>query len=195
MKKRLFILSDIYLFFYFITSYLKHNLKGVRVTPSCKIDYKALLAPSSSFFGYTNITENVIIGKHTYATDATIQNAVIGNFCSIAPGVKIGLNEHPLNEVLLHPSGYDSATFNKTIAQTIIGNDVWLCANAVILTGVKIGDGSVIAAGAVVTSDVPPFSICGGVPAKIIGKRNQHPLFDELVQKGDLAEIKKRWIN
>ena len=63
------------------------------------------------------------------------------------------------------------------------------------LTGVKIGDGSVIAAGAVVTSDVPPFSICGGVPAKTIGKRNQHPLFDQLVQKGDLAEIKKRWIN
>ena len=60
-----------------------------------------------------------------------------------------------------------------TKAATIIGNDVWVGANASIMSGVRIGDGSVIAAGAVVTKDVEPFSVVGGVPAKFIRSRNQ----------------------
>lgn len=55
-----------------------------------------------------------------------------------------------------------------------IGNDVWVGSNAVILQGVEVGDGAIVAAGAVVTNNVPAFTVVGGVPAKILGKR-----FDE----------------
>ena len=162
-------------------TYSLFNIKGVRVQPSCIVDLRAELAEGSAFFGSTRITKDVQIGRYTYATDAIIQNAVIGSFCSIAPGVKIGLNNHPLDRILTHPLGYDNITFDKNLPQITIGNDVWVGANDVILNGVSIGDGAVIAAGAVVNKNVNPFSIVGGIPAVVIGTRNKHSQFDHLI--------------
>lgn len=65
----------------------------------------------------------------------------------------------------------DSRTFEGEHLPIIIGDYVWVGVNATILKGVKIGDGAVVAAGAVVVEDVPPYTIVGGVPAKIIGQR------------------------
>lgn len=67
-------------------------------------------------------------------------------------------------------------------APIIIGNDVWICANVVILPGVTIGDGAIVAAGAVVTKDVPPYAIVGGVPAKIIKYRFSEDVINELIK-------------
>lgn len=64
----------------------------------------------------------------------------------------------------------------------IIGNDVWIGANAIILQGVTIGDGAIIAAGAVVTKDVPPYAIVGGVPAKVIKYRFSDEVILKLLQ-------------
>ena len=108
---------------------------------------------------------------------------VIGKFCSIACGAKflftsanhtqMSLSTYPFpiffEEWGLDVQNITSAWDNK--GDIIIGNDVWIGYEAVILSGVTIGDGAIIGARAVVTKDVPPYTIAGGVPAKRIRKR------------------------
>ncbi len=123
------------------------------------------------------------IGKHTYINkycliDRNTQS--IGNFCSIAYGVKTGLGNHPVQWVSSHPFAYDkkygfveqSRQFDgQTTGPCIIGNDVWIGANAIILAGVKVGDGAIIGANSLVNKDVEPYSIVAGSPAKLIRYR------------------------
>ena len=111
---------------------------------------------------------------------------IIGKFCSIACGAKFLFNSanHTLNSLSnytfpiffeewnLDKGDVTSAWDNK--GDIVIGNDVWIGYEAVIMAGVHIGDGAVIASRAVVTKDVPPYTIVGGTPAKEIRKR-----FDE----------------
>ncbi len=128
-------------------------------------------------------------------SNGRIECESIGRFCSIAHAVNIGLVGHPIG--FLSTSGlfgYDSsderlayinrrdvkcenilrnkyieAAYNKPLP--IIGNDVWIGFGATILNGVKVGDGAIVAARAVVTSDVPAYSLVGGVPARVIKMR------------------------
>ena len=114
----------------------------------------------------------------------------IGNFCSIASDVNIGLEEHTLQNISTSPiftevdnaTGYSWIKKNHFIPfkRTYIGNDVWIGFRASIKSGVKIGNGAVIATGAVVTKDVPPYAIVGGVPAKIIRYRFSEEIINEL---------------
>lgn len=98
----------------------------------------------------------------------------IGAFCSISAYVQIFLGgEHRLDWVTTSPLSYmfetaDIQNYGQSKGDVIIGNDVWICANAVILPGVTIGDGAVIANGAIVTRDVEPYSVVAGNPAKNI---------------------------
>lgn len=110
---------------------------------------------------------------------------VIGKFCSIACGAKFIFNaaNHTLKGLTTYPfpiffeewglpsdvKDISSAWNNK--GDIIIGNDVWIGYEAVIMSGVTIGDGAVIGTRAVVTKDVPPYTIVGGVPAKAIRRR------------------------
>lgn len=108
---------------------------------------------------------------------------VIGKFCSIACGAKFLFNSanHTLTSLSTYPFPIFFEEWNldiKNVAQAwdnkgdiIIGNDVWIGYEAVIMAGVTIGDGAIVAARAVVTKDVPPYTIVGGTPAKVIRKR------------------------
>lgn len=117
---------------------------------------------------------------------------VIGKFCSIACGAKFLFNS--ANHTLLSLSTYPFPLFyeawehgmspaeawdNK--GDIVVGNDVWIGYEAVILAGVTIGDGAIVGTRAVVTKDVPPYTIVGGVPARPIRKRFSQEVIDGLL--------------
>lgn len=138
----------------------------------------------------TVIGVGVEINDHSYisAPGVVIENTSIGKFCSIALGVKIGLSSHNYNYVTTHPfilKGKHSTKNHESRGiktKTIIGNDVWIAADAIIFLGVKIGDGAVIASGSIVTKDVPSYTIVAGVPAKIIKKRFNDVTIENLME-------------
>ena len=117
---------------------------------------------------------------------------VMGKFCSVACGVKFLFNcaNHTLKSLSTYtfPLFYEEWELDKADVASawdnkgdiIIGNDVWIGYEAVILAGVRIGDGAIIAARAVVTKDVPPYTIVGGTPAKEIRKRFPAEVIEKL---------------
>jgi acetyltransferase-like isoleucine patch superfamily enzyme len=134
---------------------------------------------------------NVKIGNYSYiANNSHIINCSIGKYCSIGPFVKIGLGKHPVDRFSTSPIFYSinnplgiklvSRNTFKEFEEVSIGNDVWIGANSIILDGVKIGDGAIVAAGAVVTKDVPDYAIVGGVPARIIRFRFNENIIKQL---------------
>ena len=143
---------------------------------------------------------NIIVGDFTYIADSEFESHVthhyewngdkliIGKFCQIAAGVEFVMNgaNHQMNAVSTFPfytlEGWDmkppSASDMPLKGDTIVGNDVWIGQNSVILPGVHIGDGVIIGANSIVGSDVSPYTIVAGNPATQIRKRFD----DELIQ-------------
>ena len=80
-------------------------------------------------------------------------------------------------------------------ALTEIGEYAWICSRSIILPGVKVGEGAVVASGAVVTKDVPPYTIVGGVPAKVIGKRERKVISMAITLKMILRIYIKKYAN
>jgi maltose O-acetyltransferase len=143
---------------------------GVRADWSARISPYASIKGAISL-GSTVIGRGVVIGKGTYVASGTIYGAVIGSYCSIGPNVVIGPSEHEVNNWTTSPyeakdRGEDPETTDRALPVPRIEDGVWIGANAVILRGVHIGTRSVIAAGSIVTKDVPAHELWGGVPAK-----------------------------
>lgn len=159
--------------------YLKKHLK---------LEY--MVEVKNCTFGYYNTIykysrlKSSSFGDFTYvARDAQVHYTTVGKFCCIGPNVSTGMGAHPSSTfVSSHPLFYstrgqaggkvivDKNVFDE-YQETIIGNDVWIGANALIKYGVTIGNGAIIAAGAVVTKNVEAYTIVGGVPAKYIKHR------------------------
>ena len=147
---------------------------------------------------------NIIVGDFTYIADSNFEShvthlyewngdkLVIGKFCQIAAGVEFVMNgaNHQMNAVSTFPF-YTLEGWNMTPpaksdlphkGDTVIDNDVWIGQNAVILPGVHIASGAIIGANAVVGSDVPPYTIVAGNPAKPIRKRFDDELINLLLE-------------
>lgn len=120
-----------------------------------------------SFCCINNAVGDVIIGDNTrIGLHTTVIGPVeIGNNVNLAQGIVVTALNHNFTDCTKRIDEQGVST-----AKVTIGNDVWIGANATILPGVTIGNHSVVAAGAVVTKDVPPYSLVGGVPAKILKK-------------------------
>ena len=125
------------------------------------------------------------IGRGTYGMPKVMvfkgseAKAKIGRYCSIGPGVVlITGGNHPIEWVSTYPfraelgmEGAFADGMPSTKGDIVVGNDVWIGSGVTVMSGVRIGDGAVICADSIVTSDVPPYSLAGGVPAKFIKKR------------------------
>lgn len=116
------------------------------------------------------------LGEGTYDNNALVYrwtNAIlnIGKYCSISYGVKFIMDDggHTYNLISSYPFPSNRRDINHS--GIIVGNDVWIGMNAIILYGVTIGDGATIAAGAVVTKDVEPYTVVAGVPARKIKEK------------------------
>jgi acetyltransferase-like isoleucine patch superfamily enzyme len=172
----------------FVKQFLKQQIARIKCVDKLVFGYNARLGRNvifegKNYLGSMSVLSDSTIGRMTYiSSNCIVSNLKIGRYCSIAPGVKIGLGRHPLNEFYsTHPSfyrsnslcgpGYTERNLYIDLVPTVIGNDVWIGANAVILDGINIADGAVIAAGAVVTKNVEPYAVVGGVPAKLLKYR------------------------
>lgn len=166
---------------------------------------------TSCFLKNVVTSPNVIVGDYTYYDDATDPTGfeknnilfhypefgdklIIGKFCSIASGTKfiMGAANHRISSVTTYPFHVFGGLWEeKTPAHlsqlprkgdTVVGNDVWFGRESVILPGVKIGDGAIVAAYSVVTRDVPPYGVVGGNPARLLKKRFDDGLIQLLLR-------------
>lgn len=173
---------------FYWSSYFSHR---------CKFEGKAHIGHHSNFFGS--------IGYGTYIADNCFLSAEIGRFCSIGAGCKYINATHPYKSpfattspyfISTNPTTYygqhgyakkqmmDEFLFYDKELQLVnkIGSDVWTGLNVTLIGGVEIGDGAVVLTNAVVTKDIPPYAIVGGVPAKIIGYRYDQATIDFLLR-------------
>lgn len=147
---------------------------------------------------------NIVVGDFTYIADSEFESHVthhydfnndkliIGKFCQIASGVEFVMNgaNHQMNAVSTFPfytlEGWEQEppliSDMPIKGDTIIGNDVWIGQNATILAGVHIGDGAIIGANSVVASNVEPYTIVAGNPAKTIRKRFDNELINLMLK-------------
>ncbi|WP_071925386.1 Vat family streptogramin A O-acetyltransferase [Picosynechococcus sp. PCC 7117] len=154
--------------------------------------------PQICFIRNTVTNPNIIIGDYTYYDDPEDSEnfernvlyhfpfigdrLIIGKFCALARGVKFIMNggNHKIDGFSTYPfqifgNGWDKLALQPSDfpykGDTVIGNDVWIGYEAVMMPGVHVGDGAIIAAKSVVVNDVPPYTIVGGNPAKCIRQR------------------------
>lgn len=154
------------------------EIKSARVSKDAQMEFGVAVAHDVEIRG------NVSIGRWSYIEPYTfVNNAHLGSFCSVGRNVAIGGFQHPYSFLTTSPKVYRNILncfYDDSSHQVEIGNDVWIGEKAIILNGV-IGDGAIIAAGAVVTRDVSPYAIVAGVPAREIGKRFDEELIEELL--------------
>lgn len=142
-------------------------------------------------------TQMVTMGAFSYVLSRIHPSIRIGRYTSIAVGLRVMGNKHPLTRASTSPMFYKHGLLMKTyqadfgvkthfepfderIEGISIGNDVWIGENVTLAHGVTIGDGAVVAANAVVTKDVAPFTVVGGVPARRIKDRFSHAIIAQL---------------
>jgi len=123
---------------------------------------------------------------HDWQEGSTLR---IGAFCSIAEGVQIFLGGHhradwvttyPFPAMLEQARGIPGYAFSR--GDVVVGNDVWLCTGCVLLSGVTIGHGAIVAASAVVSRDVPPYAVVAGNPAQVVKWRFPEDMREQLLE-------------
>lgn len=165
--------------------------------------------PQVCFIKNTVSNPNIIIGDYTYYDDPEDSEnfernvlyhfpfvgdrLIIGKFCALARGVKFIMNgaNHQLDGFSTYPFGIFGNGWERVMppedespfkGDTVVGNDVWIGYEAVIMPGVQIGDGAIVAAKSVVVKDVPPYTIVGGNPAQPIRQRFEDAVVRSLLQ-------------
>ena len=157
------------------------------------------ISESCTFDGHNTILDDTRlvdthVGRYTcIGRRCSFTNISIGQFCSIGSDIIAGLEPHPLDGFISSypgfymrvPNGYPSFIHKQLFDDArpaVIGNDVWIGSRAMILAGVTVGDGSVVAANAVVTRDIEPYSIVAGIPARLMRKRFSDNQIDQLLK-------------
>lgn len=135
---------------------------------SKRLIYKNKINSLTNSISLNSNIYNSVIGKYNYfGPGVVINDTIIHNYCSIAPNVVIGGMEHDYSNFSTSTKLYS----NNKVKSTVIEDDVWIGANAVIRIGLIIGKGSIIGASAVVLNDIPPLSIVVGNPGRVLKNR------------------------
>lgn len=188
---------------FFFSSYFSHR---------CELEGMNYIGRHASFYGH--------LGYGTKIGDNTLLSANIGRFCAIGTNTMYINATHPIKEPFVTSCTYFYSlnTFNSPLNKTFateqmfeefryydkkneivnkIGNDVWIGPDVILIGGVEIGDGAVVLTRAVVTKDVPPYAIVGGVPARIMGYRYDEETIDFLLRTkwwvNDVSWFEKNW--
>jgi len=175
-------------FFVFVTPFSDINVgENVKIGHMVYFEGKITLQDFSHVGPYCNLRGKIEIGMGTVLTEKITISALepfyIGNYCAVAPEVSIITTDHDYRYLsiqlkLQKKIGVRPKRKSKGVVK--VGNDVWIGKRAVILSGVEVGDGAIIGAGAVVTKNVEPYSIVAGAPAEIVGYRFPKEIRTEL---------------
>jgi len=165
----------------------KHNCKLAGGLQSLS-NRTELILEEGAALGHVDIdSASLKIGAHTYIRSDSHLSLVssIGRFCSMGTGVVIGQEKHthPTSWLSSHPFQYTASplTYRARIELATIGHDVWVGSQAMVMEGVTVGTGAVIATRAVVVEDVPPYAIVAGVPAKVVRFRHAPEVIERLL--------------
>jgi acetyltransferase-like isoleucine patch superfamily enzyme len=175
---------------------VQHPYPSIRLLPGAKIFRSTVLGPLY-LSRHAQMGPDVTVGKYSGMNSHTyVARATVGAFCAIGARTAINPFNHPtdwlsIHEFQYHPNSYDwvdeyramdrLARTPEMLQHVTIGNDVWTGHNVNIMSGVNVGDGAIIAAGAVVTKDVPPYAIVAGVPATIKKFRFSDKIIERLL--------------
>ena len=180
-------------------------LKNIKNRKKLRCEKNVLITNSDEFEGSNLLSDDVVfvdshLGYASYVgRKSEIYQTYIGRYSCIGPKVSVVLGQHPTRDfVSIHPAffsiqeqiGFTFIKENKFNEHKSIdgkyavqiGNDVWIGQGSMIMEGLHISDGAIIAAGSVVTTDVPPYAIVGGIPAKIIRYRFSKDQIDYLTE-------------
>ncbi|MBU2982245.1 chloramphenicol acetyltransferase [Lentibacter algarum] len=170
-----------------------------RLSKDAAVIHEACTITDSDFGAYTEIGVGSRIVHSTFLDYAycdryaDIANATVGKFANIAAFTRIGATDHPLDTAACHHFLYRSADYwddasndpaffaHRQSRRTVIGNDTWIGNGAMIKPDVSVGHGAVIAAGAVVTKDVAPYTIVAGTPAKKLRERQPREITERMI--------------
>jgi chloramphenicol O-acetyltransferase type B len=165
--------------------------ENVRILEHCAV-FDTTLEDNTMVYSRSSLSR-VRFGAYSYVNEhAMMRGVTAGRFTSIGPHFLCGYGEHPTEFISTSPVFYSTrkqcgVSFAETNRfeeqqETTIGNDVWIGARVFVRDGVRIGNGAVIAAGAVVTGDIPDYAIVGGVPAKVIRYRFPEEVINKLLE-------------
>lgn len=185
------ILKLAYSFYFRFIKYFKYpscEISAEFISPRVELGLGVRVKKYVKIYGAVSINDHTFINEYTQIDSNTRS---IGKYCSISHGVKIGMGPHPTAYFSTCPLFYEKrrGLVDRDLydefsdkGYSIIGNDVLISANAIVLAGVTVGDGAVIGAGSVVTKDVPPYAVVGGVPARILRFRFDDATIGRLLQ-------------
>ncbi len=169
---------------------LIHKCKNIIKETNIKKKYLKCNKHNKTYLINTYDINNIVVGNYSYGGINVLSGSKekytlrIGSYCSIGPGVIFLLaSEHNMKTISTYPFKAMKFCIEKEAlskGDIIIEDDVWIGANAIICSGVRIKQGSVIAAGSVVTKDVEAYSVVGGNPAKLIRYRFSNYIIDKL---------------
>ena len=202
---------QIYNFIKFIVKFVWLHLKWwdkLQFGMFTTIDRHSVFEGANKIYPHTIFSGSMGYGSYIASHCEIVAN--IGRFCSIADHVRTNVGLHPISFPyattspmffsILKQTGKTFANrqiFNELREPSQIGNDVWIGENVFFVGGITIGDGAVVLAGAVVTKDVPPYAVVGGIPAKVIKYRYDEEIIQFLQETKwwdkDIDWLKENW--